>query len=88
MILTFAVFALLLLSYAVLMNAVVSTSKKLVTLEDSLISIQSQITQTEQEIIAIKRSITKDDAALLGYVSSSDVTYIKIKPNKTAFLNE
>jgi len=81
-------FAFLLLSYAVLMNAVVSTSKKLVSLDESLVSVQSQITQTERDIIAIKRSVTREDAVLLGFVSVKDVAYIKTTPNKTAFLND
>lgn len=88
MIATIVLFVVLLLSYAVLMNAVVSTSKKLVNLEESLVSMQTKITQTEQEIVALKRSVTKEYAFASGFVEASDVTYIKTDTTKTAFLNE
>lgn len=88
MIITITLFVILLLSYAVLMNAVVSTSKKLVNLQESLVSMQTKITQTEQEIVALKRSVTKEYALANGFVESSDVTYIKTDISKTAFLNE
>ena len=88
MIATIVLFVMLLLSYAVLMNAVVSTSKKLVNLEESLVSMQTKITQTEQEIVALKRSVTKEYALMNGFVESSDVTYITTDTSKTAFLNE
>ena len=66
MILSTVLFLSLLLVYAILMNAVVSTSKQLVSLQDSLVSMQTKITQTEQEIVALKRSVTKDFALLSG----------------------
>lgn len=88
MILSIALFVVLLLTYAVLMNAVVSTSKKLVSLQDSLISIQSKITQTEQDIVVMNRSVTKQFALNNGYIESKNVTYIKTDTTKTAFLND
>lgn len=88
MILSTMLFLSLLLVYAILMNAVVSTSKQLVNLEDSLVSMQTKITQTEQEIVALKRSVTRDFAALSGFVEAGAVTYIKTDTTKTAFLNE
>ncbi len=81
-------FVMVLLGYAVLMNAVVSTSKKLVTLEESIISMQTKITQTEHEIIALRKSVTKESALALGFVESNEVAYIKTDSTKTAFLNE
>jgi hypothetical protein len=88
MILSIMLFVSLLLTYAVLMNAVVSTSKKLVGLQDSLVSMQTKITQTEQEIVALKRSVTKEFALLSGFIEAENVTYIKTDTTKTAFLNE
>lgn len=88
MILAVMVFVSLLLAYAVLMNAVVSTSKKLVGLQESLVSMQTKITQTEQEIVTLKRSVTKEYALLSGFIAAENVTYIKTNTAKTAFLNE
>jgi hypothetical protein len=88
MMLTIGLFVSLLLVYAVLMNAVVSTSKKLVGLEDTLVSMQTKITQTEHEIVAIKRSVTREFALMSGFVEAGNVTYIKTDTTKTAFLNE
>jgi cell division protein FtsL len=88
MILAITLFVTLLLTYAVLMNAVVSTSKKLVGLQDSLVSMQTKITQTEQEIVALKRSVTKEYALLSGFIEAENVAYIKTDTTKTAFLNE
>lgn len=88
MILSITLFVTLLLTYAVLMNAVVSTSKKLVGLQDSLVSMQTKITQTEQEIVALKRSVTKEFALLSGFIEAENVQYIKTDTTKTAFLNE
>ena len=81
-------FVLSLLGYALLMNAVVSTSKKLTSLEESVISMQTKITQTEKDIISIRKSITKDEALAQGFVESAQVAYIKTDTSKTAFLNE
>lgn len=88
MILSTVLFLALLLVYAVLMNAVVSTSKRLVGLEESLVSVQTKITQTEQEIVALKRSVTKEVALMSGFVEADNVVYIKTDTTKTAFLNE
>ena len=77
-----------LFGYAILMNAVVSTSKKLVNLQESIISMQTKITQTEHEIITLRKSVTKDSALAQGFVESNQVAYIKIDSTKTAFLNE
>ncbi len=81
-------FIISLLGYAFLMNAVVSTSKKLTSLEDSVISMQTKITQTEKDIISIRKSITKDGALAQGFVESAEVAYVKADTSKTAFLNE
>lgn len=81
-------FVLTLFGYAILMNAVVSTSKKLTTLEESVISMQTKITQTEQEIITLRKSVTKESALSQGFVESTEVAYIKTNLSKTAFLNE
>lgn len=88
MIAAIVLFVTLLLSYAVLMNAVVSTSKQLGSLEESLVSMQTKITQTEQEIVALKRTVTKEYAFSSGFVEADNVTYIKTDSTKTAFLNE
>ncbi len=88
MIILTILFVFTLFMYAILMNAVVSTSKKLTLLEDSLVSIQTKITQTEQDLLTIRKSITKEDAILKGFVESSDIAYIKTDTSKTAFLNE
>jgi ABC-type siderophore export system fused ATPase/permease subunit len=83
-----ALFVVTLFGYALLMNAVVSTSKKLTQLEESVISVQTKITQTEKEIITLRKSITKESALTQGFVESSEVAYIKTDTSKTAFLNE
>lgn len=77
-----------LFAYALLMNAVVSTSKKLTTLEESVISLQTKITQTEKEIMVIRKSATKESALSQGFVENKEVAYIKVDTSKTAFLNE
>lgn len=77
-----------LFAYAILMNAVVSTSKKLVSLENSVISVQTRITQTEHEIITLRKTVTKESAVAQGFVESKQVAYIKTDTTKTAFLNE
>ncbi len=81
-------FVVVLFGYAILMNAVVSTSKKLVTLEESIVSTQTKITQKEQEIIALRKSVTKESALAQGFVENKNVSYIKTDTSKTAFLNE
>jgi hypothetical protein len=81
-------FVIVLFGYAFLMNAVVSTSKKLTKLEESVISVQTKITQTEKEIITLRKSATKESALTQGFVESSEVAYIKTDTSKTAFLNE
>jgi hypothetical protein len=83
-----ALFVVVLFGYALLMNAVVSTSKKLTQLEESIISVQTKITQTEKEIITLRKSVTKESALTQGFVESSEVAYIKTDTSKTAFLNE
>ena len=88
MIISIVLFVTLLFVYAILMNAVVSTSKQLGTLQESLISIQTKITQTEQELVAFRRSVTREYAFANGYIEAQDVTYIKTDSSKTAFLNE
>ncbi len=88
MIISVSAFVSFLLLYAVLMNAVVSTSKRLVQLEDSLVSVQTKITQAEQEIVALKRSATKEYAFSNGFVEVEGVTYVTTDTTKTAFLNE
>ena len=88
MIITSILFVIVLFAYAILMNAVVSTSKKLLSLEDSIVSIQTKITQTEQEIITFRKSTTKETALTQGFVESNQIAYIKTNPSKTAFLNE
>jgi nitric oxide reductase large subunit len=88
MMLTIMLFVCVLLSYAVLMNAVVSTSKKLGSLENSVISMQTKITQTEHDIIVLRKSVTKESAVAQGFVEGSQVAYIKTDTTKTAFLNE
>ncbi len=77
-----------LLGYALLMNAVVSTSKKLTQLEESVISVQTKITQTEKEIMTLRKSATKESAIAQGFVESGEIAYIKTDLSKTAFLNE
>lgn len=81
-------FVTVLFGYAVLMNAVVSTSKKLVTLDQSVISIQTKITQTEHDIFLLRKSVTKESALTQGFVENTEVAYIKTDTTKTAFLNE
>lgn len=88
MIILIMLFVSVLFGYALLMNAVVSTSKKLTTLEESVISMQTKITQTEQEIITLRKSATKESAVAQGFVESNQVAYIKTDTSKTAFLNE
>ena len=88
MIVLIMLFVSVLFGYALLMNAVVSTSKKLTTLGDSVISMQTKITQTEQEIITLRKSATKESAVAQGFVESNQVAYIKTDTSKTAFLNE
>ncbi len=79
---------LVLLGYAILMNAVVSTSKKLVSLNNSIISMQTKITQTEHEIMTLRKLVTKESALAIGFIESNQVAYIKTDSTKTAFLNE
>lgn len=81
-------FVLVLFGYAILMNAVVSTSKKLTLLQGSVVSLQTKITQTEQEIIVLRKSVTKEDALTQGFIENKQVAYIKADTSKTAFLNE
>jgi hypothetical protein len=81
-------FVATLFGYALLMNAVVSTSKKLTSLEESVVSMQTKITQTEKEIIVLRRSATKESALMQGFVESKEIAYIKTDTSKTAFLNE
>jgi hypothetical protein len=88
MIILITLFVVLLFAYALLMNAVVSTSKKLVQLEESVVSIQTKITQTERDIMTLRRSATKESALTQGFVESAEVAYIKTDTSKTAFLNE
>lgn len=89
MIMLMILFVIFLFGYAILMNAVVSTSKKLVTLENSIVSIQTKITQKDQEIISLKKSVTKESALMQGFVENKQVAYIKTTDtSKTAFLNE
>lgn len=88
MIILIMLFVAILFAYALLMNAVVSTSKKLTTLGESVISMQTKITQTEKEIISLRKSATKESALTQGFVESAEVAYIKTDTSKTAFLNE
>ena len=88
MILLTVFFVITLLAYAILMNAVVFTSKKLTTLEESVISMQTKITQAEQEIITLRKSATKESAFAQGFVENKEIAYIKVDTSKTAFLNE
>ncbi len=88
MIVLIMLFVAVLFGYAVLMNAVVSTSKKLTVLEDSVVSMQTKITQTEQEIMTLRKSATKESALTQGFVEANQVAYIKTDTSKTAFLNE
>lgn len=88
MIILTAFFIFTLFMYAILMNAVVSTSKKLTVLEESVVSMQTKITQTEQEILTMRKSVTKEDAIYKGFVDSNEIAYIKTDISKTAFLNE
>ncbi len=81
-------FIVTLFGYALLMNAVVSTSKKLTSLEESVVSMQTKITQTEKEIITLRKSATKETALSQGFVESTEVAYVKTDTSKTAFLNE
>jgi len=81
-------FVIVLFGYAILMNAVVSTSKKLTVLENSVVSMQTKITQTEHEIITLRKSVTKESALTQGFVESNQVAYVKTDTSKTAFLNE
>ncbi|MEN9921135.1 MAG: hypothetical protein RLZZ517_113 [Candidatus Parcubacteria bacterium] len=81
-------FVATLFGYALLMNAVVSTSKKLTRLEESVVSVQTKITQTERDIMTLRRSATKESALTQGFVESTQVAYIKTDTSKTAFLNE
>lgn len=81
-------FVIMLFAYAFLMNAVVSTSKKLTALNESVVSIQSKITQTEQEIITLRKQATKESALSQGFVESKQIAYVKTDTSKTAFLNE
>lgn len=81
-------FVIVLFGYAILMNAVVSTSKKLTLLQSSVVSVQTKITQTEQEIIVLRKSVTKEDALSQGFIESKEVAYVKTDTSKTAFLNE
>lgn len=88
MILLTVLFVFVLFGYALLMNAVVSTSKKLTQLEETVISIQTKITQTEKEIMTFRKSATKESALTQGFVESGEIAYIKTDISKTAFLNE
>lgn len=83
-----SLFVVVLFAYAILMNAVVSTSKKLVSLDNSVISMQTKITQTEYEIMALRKSVTKESALSQGFIENKEVAYIKTDTTKTAFLNE
>ena len=88
MIILAILFVAVLFGYAALMNAVVSTSKKLTQLEQSVISMQTKITQTEKEIMTFRKSATKESALTQGFVESGEIAYIKTDISKTAFLNE
>ena len=88
MIMCTMLFVLVLFGYAILMNAVVSTPKKLTNLEDSVVSMQTIISQTEQELITLRKSVTKEIALTQGFVESNQIAYIKTDSSKTAFLNE
>lgn len=81
-------FVVVLFGYAILMNAVVSTSKKLTLLQGSVVSVQTKITQTEQEIIVLRKSVTKEGALAQGFIENKEVAYVKTDTSKTAFLNE
>lgn len=88
MILSIAVFGSVLLGYIMLMNAVVSTSKKLTQVEDASVLLQTEIMKVEKEMLAMRRSVDKETALAMGFVESTDVAYVKIDSIKTAFLNE
>jgi hypothetical protein len=88
MILSISFFGLVLLSYIILMNAVVSTGKQLTKLEDSIIDIQTDIMKVEKDMLAMRREINKENALAFGFVENSEIAYIKIDSTKTAFLNE
>lgn len=81
-------FVVALFGYAILMNAVVSTSKKLTLLQGSVVSVQTKITQTEQEIMVLRKSVTKESALAQGFIENKEVAYVKTDISKTAFLNE
>jgi hypothetical protein len=88
MILLICSFVVILFSYTILMNAIVSTGKQLTRIEDSVMEIQSKIMNTEKEMVIMRKSISKDEALINGFVEPTQIAYIKIDSIKTAFLNE
>lgn len=88
MLLSIGLFTVVLFGYIILMNAVVSTSKKLTQVEDSIVTMQTQIMKTEKDMLSLRRGVNKEAALASGFVEGSEIAYIKIDSTKTAFLNE